>query len=195
VDVTGLGYCLDEDYPAIDWDRHAPMADLWLACDERHKSGQPMAGLLGRVTYHLRLNRRWPQIDCLAMVPGLAVSARARAAFESLGVPGMRFLEFRVNCEPFFMFYTDRQIDCLDRERSEIRYFRHSPQRVMQVVGYAFAEDRFWQCDVFTTPELCDGMFFWSQQTFVTGAAKAAIERAGLFGFRFEPLPEPTRRT
>jgi hypothetical protein len=191
VSVTRLGHCLDDGYPAIDWSRHARMAVLWLEIDERQKAGQPVADLLDRVAYRVRLSRRWRRVDCLPMVPGLAVSQRARAAFEALGVPGMRFLGFRVNGEPFFLFYTDRQVDCLDRERSDVVYFRSSPQRVMHVVGYSFKEERLRPCDVFTVPELSDGMFFWSQETFVTDAARAAIEGAALVGLRFKPLPEP----
>jgi hypothetical protein len=167
------------------------MADLWLEIDERHKAGRPVEDLLGQVTYYLRLSRRWPRVDCLAMVPGLAVSERARAALEALGVPGMRFLRFRVNSAPFFLFYTERRVDCLDRQRSEVRYFRSSPERVMQVVRYVFAEERVRPCDVFTVPELSDGMFFWVQQTFVTDAARTALEAARVIGFRFEPLPGP----
>jgi hypothetical protein len=191
VGITRLGHCLDDDFPTIDWSRHAPMADLWLEIDERHKVGRPVEDLLGRIAYRLRLGHRWPRIDCLAMVPGLAVSERARTALEAFGLPGMRFMEFRVNGAPFFHFYTERRVNCLDRQRSEVRYFRSSPERVMQVVRYAFAEERVRPCDVFTVPELSDGMFFWSQETFVTDSARTALEAAGLIGFRFEPLPEP----
>ena len=129
------------------------------------------------------------------MVPGLAVSSRAKVAFEALGVPGSEFLGFRINGEPFFLFYTDRRIDCLDRQRSEIEFFRSSPERVRQVVRYAFAKERLRPCDVFTVPELSDGMFFWSQETFLTGLARAAIEETGLVGFRFEELPGPADST
>jgi len=191
VGITRLGHCLDDDYPAIDWSRHAPMAELWLEINERHKAGLPVEELLGRIAYRLRPSRRWQRVDCLSMVPGLAVSERARAVLEMLGVPGMRFLGFRVNGEPFFLFHTERSVDCLVRERSEVRYFRSSPERVMQVVRYAFAEERLRACDVFTVPELSDGMFFWSQETFVTDAARIALEGATLIGFRFEPLPGP----
>jgi hypothetical protein len=185
---------LDDDYPTIDWSRHAQMADLWLGIDERHKAGRPEGDLLARIAYRLRLGRRWPRVDCLLIVPGLAVSERARAALEALGVPGMRFMEFRVNGEPFFRFYTERRVDCLDRQRSEVRYFRSSPGRVMQVVVYAFVAERVLPCDVFTVPELSDGMFFWSQETFVTDAARTALEDARLIGFRFEPLPGSARQ-
>jgi hypothetical protein len=44
-------------------------------------------------------------------------------------------------------------------------------------------------CDVFTVPELSDGMFFWSQQTFFTDAAREAVERSGGVGFQFQDLP------
>ena len=106
-------------------------------------------------------------------------------------MPGSRFLGFRINGEPFFLFYTDRRIDCLDRRRSEIEFFRFSPEQVRQVVRYAFAEERLQPCDVFTVPERSDGMFFWSQETFLSGLARAAIEEAGLIGFRFVELPGP----
>jgi hypothetical protein len=169
------------------------MADLWLEIDERQKVRRPVQDLLGRVAYRLRLSRRWPRVDCLAMVPGLAVSERARAALDALGVPGMQFLGFRVNGEPFFLFYTERRLDCLDRQRSEIHYFPSSPTRVMQVVRYAFTEERVRPCDLFTVPELSDGMFFWSQETFVTDEGRSALEAARLVGFRFESLPETAR--
>jgi hypothetical protein len=194
VGITRLSHVLDDDFPTIDWSLHAPMADVWLEIDERHKLGQPVEDLLDRISYHLLLNRRWPRVDCVEMVPGLAVSERAKAAMEALGVPGMQFLGFRVNGEPFFLFYTERRVDCLDRDRSEIEYFRSSPEQVMQVVRYAFAEERVRSCDVFTVPELSDGMFLWSQETFVTDAVRTILEGADLNGFRFESLPGPSRQ-
>src|SRR6516162_7683900 len=80
VGITRLGHCLDDDYPTIDWPSYAPMADLWLEIDERQKAGRPVEDLLGQIAYRLRLSRRWPRVDCLAMVPGLSVSQEARAA-------------------------------------------------------------------------------------------------------------------
>jgi hypothetical protein len=80
--VARLGCCLDDDCPTIDWARHARMADLWLKIDERHKARETVDDVLRRVAYSLRLNRRWPRIDCLAMMPELAVSVRARAALK-----------------------------------------------------------------------------------------------------------------
>jgi hypothetical protein len=187
--ISRLSNCVDDDFPGVDWSRHAPMADLWLEIDARHKAGQTVIDVLARIEYRLRLNYRWPRIDCVSMVPGLAISTHAKAAFEALGVPGMRFLEFRINGEPFFLFYTERRVDCLDRRRSEIKFFKSSPERVKDVVRYAFRSEPLHACDVFTVPELSDGMFFWSQQTFFTELARSAIERSGLVGFRFEDLP------
>jgi hypothetical protein len=192
VGITRLGYHLEDDYPTINWSRHAAMAGLWLEIDERHKAGRPVDDLLGQINYRLRLGRRWPLVDCISMVPGLAVSGRARVALEALGVPGMRFLEFQVNGEPFFLFYTERCVDCLDRRRSVIEYFRSSPGRVKRVIAYAFFEERVRPCDVFTVPELSNRVSFWAQQTFVTDEARTALEGAGLIGFWFEPLPGPT---
>ena len=63
----------------------------------------------------------------------------------------------------------------------------------MHVTGYAFAEEQLSPCDVFTVPELSDGMFFWSQETFFTDLARVAINKAELVGFRFMPLPMPTK--
>ncbi len=189
--IKRLEYCLDDDYPTINWDRHSKMASLWLEIDERHRSDLPYDDILRRIAYQLPMNRRWDRVDFISMFPGIGVSVRARAALESLGVPGMRFLGFRVNLEPFFLFYTERVVDCLDRERSEIRYFPSSPERVMRVVSYAFTQERLRPCDLFTVPELSDGMFFWTQQTFVTDEARTILEGAGVFGIRFEPLPVP----
>jgi hypothetical protein len=190
VAISRLTYCFDDGYPHINWSRHPSMADIWLKVDDRHKAGQSETELLDQIAYRLRLNRRWPRIDCVSMVPGMGISERAKVAFERLGVPGMRFLRFRINGELFFQFYTERRIDCLDRRRSELRFFPSSPGRVMEVVRYAFVEERLQHCDVFTVPELSDGMFFWVQQTFFTEAARSALESSGLVGFQFEQLPE-----
>jgi Immunity protein family (Imm11) len=189
MEISLLSHCLDEGYPTVNWSRHAGMADMWIHIDDRHKAGQAVTDLLDSIAYRLRLNRRWPRVDCVSMVPGLAISARAKATFEELGVPGMRFLKFQINGEPFFLFYTERRIDCLDRTRAKIRFFSSSPDQVMEVLGYAFIENRLQARDVFTVPELSDRMFFWSQQTFFTKLARDAIERSKLVGFRFEDLP------
>ena len=100
----------------------------------------------------------------------------------------MRFLEFQINSESFFLFYSDRQVECLDRVRSDITYFQSS-DRVMMVDRYEFRPGLINDCDIFTVPELRGGMFFWGQETFVTPSARAEIERAGLVGFWFAPLP------
>lgn len=189
MDITRLSCCLDRDYPQIDWRRLASMADLWLEVDERLKSDRRADDLLARIAYECKLPRRWPRIDIIRMTPGVAISARAREAFESLGVPGMRFLEFRVNGEPFFQFFTERRIDCLDLGRSEIEYFDHAPERVREVRRYAFLDSCLMDRDVFTLPELSRGAFFWAQQTFFTGPARLAVEGRGLVGLRFEELP------
>jgi hypothetical protein len=131
------------------------------------------------------LNSHCPQVDCIQMSPGLGISSRAREAMVTLGVPGMHFLEFRVNGEPYYQFYTERIVDCLDRQRSEIMFFPDEPDRVMRVTKYAFVMGRLQDSDVFTLPELIDGMFFWSQPTFITERAKSTIDLAGLVGFRF----------
>jgi len=190
--ITRLRHYSGDDYPTVNWSRHARMAELWLEIDERHKNGQPVADLLARVPYRVQLNQRWPRIDCVSMVPGFAVSTRARDAFESLEVPGMQFMRFRLNNEPFFLFYTERCIDCLDRSASRIEYFRPSPQRVKRIVQYAFVEERLADTDVFTVPEVSKGMFFWAMEIFVTAAAQAAIEASNLVGFRFVELTKFT---
>jgi hypothetical protein len=187
--ISRLSYCLDDDYPTVNWERHAATTGLWLEIDDQLKAGRAADDRLNNINYRLRLSKRWPRVDCISMVPGLGISVRARTAFEALRVPGMQFLEYRVNDEPFFMFYTERRVDCLDRGRSDIKYFPSSPDRVMRVFKYAFSEDRLQACDVFTVPELSDGMLFWSQAMFLTESARTAIERVGLIGFRFEELP------
>jgi hypothetical protein len=165
------------------------MADLWLEIDERYKAGHPIDDLLAQITYSLRLGRHWPRVDCVDMSPGLAVSGQGRAALIALGVPGMQFLRFRINSESFYLFYTDRRLDCLDRQRSELLYFQSDPKQVMEVQRYVFKEERVQPCDVFTVPERSDGIFFWCQETFVTDAVRATLEKAGLTGFRFAVLP------
>jgi hypothetical protein len=169
------------------------MADIWIEIDERIKAGQPITQLLKRITYQVKLNRKWPRVDCLMMVPGLAVSERARTTIESLGLMGLQFLGFKVNGEPFFMFYTQRSIDCLDTARSEITYFRSAPKTVKNVVRFAFIEERLQACDLFTIPELSDGMFSWTQHIFVTDEARHIIENAGLDGFQYETLAPPNQ--
>lgn len=194
VRITRLSSSVDEKYPCINWDLHPTMADLWIAIDGRHKSGLSTAKLLKQVSYRLKLNRSWPRVDCVDMVPGLAVSSRARAVFKSLKIPEMRFLAFRINEEPYFQFYTERCLDCLDRKRSDIKYFRSSPQEVKRIERYAFLKSKIRSRDLFTIPELSNGMFFWSQETYVTGETQAAIEKAGLIGFRFADLEGATEQ-
>jgi hypothetical protein len=188
--IYRLMSCQDDDFPVIDWRRHPAMADVWIQVDARHKAGQPYDELLAGIRYRLRLTPGWPRVDCIGMAPGIAVSESARRRFETLGVPGMRFLEFKVNKDSFFRFHTERVVDCLDRSASEIEFFPTSG-RVMKVLRYAFRLDLLLPCDVFTVPELSQGMFFWSQQTFMTAEARRAIEESRLVGFRFEELPGP----
>ncbi len=187
--ITRVGCSLDDDYPVVDWSCHASMADLWLEIDDRYRAGEPFDNLLSQISYQLELNCRWPRVDCIAMVPGLAVSSRSKVVLENMGISGMQFLEFQVNGESFFMFLTARRVDCLDRERSELEFFRSSPEHVKEVVRYVFIEERLSPCDVFTVPELSDGMFPWAQEIFFTALARNTIEKAGLIGFHFKELP------
>lgn len=183
-----LSYCTDDDYPAIEWSSHSPMADLWLEIDECHKAGQDIQELLRQIKYRLELNPAWPQIDCLPMIPGLGISNRAKEVFESLEIPGMYFLEYSVNNDPFFMFYTERCLDCLDRKQSEVQFFESSPDRIKQISRYVFLAERLRRSDIFTIPEHSSEIFFWSQVIFVTEAARSIIERAELAGFTFKEL-------
>ena len=65
MDITRLGHSLDDDYPAVNWNRHAPIADLWLEVDDRHKAGEPVGDLLGRIAYRLCTTRRNALINSL----------------------------------------------------------------------------------------------------------------------------------
>ena len=186
--IYRLSICQDDDYPAIDWKKNAAMADLWLEVHECRKAGAPVEEILAKIDYVMRLNRRWTKIDCLAMYPGIGISPRARTILEKLKIPGMQFLEFSVKGKPYYQFYTDRRIDCLDRANSQIEFYPGSG-RVMRVHRYCFVETLLRPCDVFTVPELSRGMFFWVQQTFFTEPAREAIENSALKGFHFEELP------
>lgn len=184
--IYRLSHCLDDDFPVIDWDRRASMSEVWLEVDDRLRSGDPVGHLLPKIKYRLKLNSTWRVVDCISMVPGLGVSGRAKRAFESLGVPGMRFLEFRANREPWYLFFTVREVACLDRQRSQISFYAHDPSRVMSIEKYVFLTDQTQDCDVFTLPEANDSMFVWSPPIFLTENAKTRIDRFGLAGFRFE---------
>jgi hypothetical protein len=187
--ITELGIDQSDDYPELKARNLGEMSQRWITVDERQRAGEPIDDVLAEISYKIGRPRRWKQIDVVRLVPGIAVSARGRLALESLNVDGMKFFPFTANNEPWFLFMTERVIDCLDRSISEVTYFDSSPERALSIQRYAFFEDQLDAVDLFAIPEMNDGMFFWTQRVFVTAKARDALEASGAIGFRFEELP------
>src|SRR3712207_3423808 len=111
--IYRLETCLAEDYPAINWSRHREQSQAWLELDERCRTGAAVEEISADIAYTCRLGRRWKRIDCISLAPTPGVSSAAKEVLEKLGVPGLRFLPFQVNGEPFHLVYTERCVDCL----------------------------------------------------------------------------------
>lgn len=186
MEIFTLGISVDDDYPNINWDKHASMAGLWTEVDERMREGESTEDLLLKIKYKLRFNRRWPKIDFVRMGGPIGVSENAKRVLTSLKVPGMQFLPYLINDQPYYLFFTERQVNCLDREKSKIEFYRHDPKRIKRVSQYAFVSKKIKDCDVFTIPETSDGMFYYWRETFFTKKAQLELENAGLIGAAFD---------
>ncbi|MBA4190874.1 MAG: hypothetical protein C0467_23040 [Planctomycetaceae bacterium] len=177
-----------DDCPLIDWERHPAVADAFIQFDALLRDSNHESELMDRLLRLTTQGHRSNEVDAIYLTPGLAVSERAKNALRLLNIPRIRFFPFQLDSARFFVVTTDRIVDCLDHERSQIEYFRSNPTRVKHIRHYAFHLSIIPDPDLFTIPELCDGMFSYSRPLFVTGAVVAALSAAGLQGFRFEQL-------
>ena len=78
--------------------------------------------------------------DTVWMANRVFVSDRLRRALEPACEGDVEFVPLSVNGSPFFGLAVLKVLDVLDRQRSELEYFPHAPDRVMTIRRYAFKD-------------------------------------------------------
>jgi hypothetical protein len=185
-----LGVSVEDDYPHIDWDRAGQTTnELLIAQESLRKQGELPDSATRQLCFSAQPFEMARAIDCISMMPGIAISSRARVVFESLPLEGLQFFPITLNGKAFFLLVTRRCLNCLDRSKSVMKFFSHDPTRVMHIMRYRFDHCPIKPCDLFAIPEEFGGGT-WSQAIYVTESVKTAIEEAGLVGLRFSEMED-----
>lgn len=83
---------------------------------------------------------------------------------------------------PYVLFHVTKEIDCLDRAHSKVRYLDDEKTKVTSVSQYKFQEDLIQGCNLFRIPET------YKLESFVTQEVKDVVTSEGFTGFFFEKL-------
>lgn len=81
----------------------------------------------------------------------------------------------------FYVINVTDIIDCLDYEKSEVKYFSSS-NRVMDIEKYAFHSGKLKKATIFKIPEFPKGI------SYVTEEFKKVVEENNITGFKFKEL-------
>jgi len=124
------------------------------------------------------------------------ISKRAKEIIYPFAQDYFRFLKAYINDQPYFIPDRTKDIDCLDRERSEFMTFadfrmtdpdrkrtitESDHYRIMEINKYRFKKERIDDPSMFSVPEINGAIF-------ITESGVKAIESAGLKGFEFKLL-------
>jgi hypothetical protein len=161
---------VEETRPDIDFAHSANASIDWLAIGDivdgsRSDDGYQVPNLAVRG----RDACRWHYYSCgglwLLSKP-LMETVRPRA------MPRFQFFPALLNSEPYYFVGQRVPLDCLDRIRSRVRYFKSNPGKIMQVDEYQFRQG-----------VVSDPCMFYIEESpgfFVTESVKWAVEEAGL---------------
>lgn len=88
------------------------------------------------------------------------------------------FVPIAINDVPFLFLNQKAALDCLDRKRSVVTYFKSDPARIMEVKKYCFTQGAIIDPLVFPLPDTNYGLY-------ATQTVKKAVEKARLRGVYF----------
>ena len=120
--------------------------------------------------------------DTVWMENRVVVSDRLRKVLEPACAGDAEFVPLSVNGSPFFGLVIRTVLDVLDRQRSELKYFRSAPDDVMSIKRYAFKD--LGSARVFKIPESPGSKF-------ATEPVRQAYLASGLSGLRFVDAENP----
>ncbi len=92
----------------------------------------------------------------------------------------VELLPMEVEGQPHYIVNIINVIDCLDKENSEIKYFKSNPTKIMRIVKHVFHEKHTMDSYLFKLPSFPD--------MFCTQKFKDLVEHNGLTGLRFDWL-------
>jgi hypothetical protein len=113
-------------YPRIDYSVYPNNQYDWLPLIERMELLE--AGV-EHVTRKIELKVQTPlkQFDALIWHTSFIVSELVKRVLQKIGVDHVHFFPAMVNDSTFYFLIVKKQIDCLNREKSDLEYFKSTP--------------------------------------------------------------------
>jgi len=180
-DVYELDCSVEEDRPFIDFEQPENARQDWgminEMIDDRVAVERPISIV---ITVGSPDALDWD----FYMLPGTlgVVSRRAREVLAPFANRHFDFIELRLNDAPYFILRGTCPLDCLNRSRSELLFFKSNPAKVMEIRRYSFNRS------VITDP-----IMFWiperTGRIFCTPSVRDAVLK-NLRGARIRPVPE-----
>ncbi len=181
-DIYEIGVSLEEEYPSIDWGSrdNKKIDNLMMA---RMLDGDlPINyNFFNSLNIDISSDNRF---DVLDVSVRLLVSSKAKNYIESFSIPNLEFVLTRVNNTEFYNLIVKNVVDCLDKQNSEIAYFRSNPTKIKRIKRYKFNKQNLNSPSIFRLPEV-------KFPIFVTEDIKNSFEVSDLVGFRFTNYENP----
>ncbi|MGB8455800.1 MAG: DUF1629 domain-containing protein [Anaerocolumna sp.] len=128
-------------------------------------------------------HKELPLSDAPFSVPGIPIfSIKAIECLKEVLGKNMEILPVYIDEQEFYLLNVLEVVDCLDYDKSEIKYFSGEPKRIMKIVKYAFIEQKLNGKNIFRIKEQKRAGLF------VTDKFKEAVEKSGLEGFEFREV-------
>lgn len=186
--VYRLKYSIESNRPRVDWEAYDPSEGddqwgKWKVFEQPFREGidtLPAPKINFTVVHPEALEWDWYDgPDTWGMW-----SQRAKDLLWPLANGCLRSFQAMLNGAPYYILrvYDELAIDCLDRERSQLKFFESSG-RIMDIKKYAFHMEY-----------LSDPMIFHAldcREILCTQSVRQAILDAGLKGFRIENTKQP----
>ncbi|MFN7139667.1 MAG: imm11 family protein [Limisphaerales bacterium] len=181
--IFSLVFAHDNGFPSIDFSIPANRNYNWLELGEM-LDGQKPIDLSFTSSINITVTNKSKRFDCLSFNGRLLISSAAKQVFEGLQQSEIRYASLFVNSLPYYLMIVDRVIDCLDRDRSEIKSFPGDPTKIMAIKRYVLRKEAFGHFEIFRIPE-------HPTRVFVTESVKERIEASSLAGFGFTNVENP----
>jgi hypothetical protein len=170
---------VEEDRPLIDFQFEENRSNNWLAIDQVLRGERPIEEYpAAHISVMHKAATEWDFYS----VPGTfgLFSQRAVDLLAPYTSDNFDFLEARLCRLPFYFVKTRRLLDCLDRQRSVLVWFRSDPTRVKKIERHSFRKDLIEDPSLFSIPE--------QHGLFATQSVRTFIEQRRLKGFKFTDL-------
>jgi len=168
--VLYFSACSEEDYPSIDYSVNTVYE--W---PDLYNLAEVEAFDWLNVDLFIKANR---EFDILRFDGHLLLSSKARMIIDGVAPSQCLWFPVRINREPFYLMWITNVIDCLDVEKSKVKWFGIDKKRIRSVESYVFKKELLNGPSIFKIPQ-------YRVPNLASTEIQDAVSRNQLQGWRF----------